>query len=202
MPRPRDVPGQKGSTARLRAAALEVFNAVGINAASIHDICARAQVSIGSAYHHFGSKQGLADALLAAGLRDNTRALKARLDRARGPESGIRALVESLIDWVESNPEWARFIYFVAGARPSDGNDHPLHEVNAEYRAMIDGYFGPHLKSGALRPLPRDVYASLVLGPVHDYARRALSGQTREKLSRHKELFADAAWQSVRGRRT
>ena len=200
MPRPRNVPGQKGSAARLRAAALEVFNAVGINAASIHDICARAQVSIGSAYHHFGSKQGLADALLAEGLRDNTRALKARLDRARGPESGIRALVESLIDWVEANPEWARFIYFVAGARPRDGNDDPLHEVNAGYLTMIDDYFGPHLKSGALRPLPRDVYASLVLGPVHDYARRALNGQARGKLSRHKEFFADAAWQSVRGR--
>ena len=201
MPRSRVSSGRKGTTARLLAAALDVFNEVGINAASIHDICARARVSIGSAYHHFGSKQGLADALLAAGLRDNARALRARLDGAQDAESGIRTLVESLIDWIEANPDWARFIYFAAGTRPRD-DSHPLEDVNAEYLEIIDRYFGPHLKSGALRRLPADVYASLVLGPVHDYARRALSGQTREKLSRHKELFADAAWRSVRGRRT
>ncbi|MEM6274681.1 MAG: helix-turn-helix domain-containing protein [Myxococcota bacterium] len=53
----------------MKAAALDVFNEVGVNAASIHDICGRAGVCIGSAYHHFGSKQGLADALLLQGLQ-------------------------------------------------------------------------------------------------------------------------------------
>ena len=76
-------PGRDGSAARLLAAALAVFNEVGINAASIHDICRRAHVSIGSAYHHFGSKQGLADALLVDGLRENA--------RARPGPSGLRA---------------------------------------------------------------------------------------------------------------
>src|SRR5207249_214134 len=108
MPR-RGAAGE--SAQRLLKAALEVFGESGVNAASIHDVCERANVSIGSAYHHFGSKQGIADALLVEGLRSNSRALAARLSRVSGAEAGIRAIVESLIDWIESNLEWARFIY-------------------------------------------------------------------------------------------
>jgi AcrR family transcriptional regulator len=199
MPTHLSFPGRDGSAARLLAAALAVFNEVGINAASIHDICKRAQVSIGSAYHHFGSKQGLADALLVDGLRENVRALKSRLAQCRGAEAGIRALVESLIDWIEAHPEWARFIYTAADFRHRQGHADGLAEVNAEYRATIDEYFGPHLKSRALRRLPADVYASLVLGPVHDYARRVLGGAIAGKLSDRKRLLADAAWRVVRG---
>lgn len=193
-------PGEAGTPGRLLQAALAVFNDVGVNAASIHDICARAQVSIGSAYHHFGSKQELADTLLVEGLRDNARALRERLQRCRGAEAGIRALVDSLIDWIEAHPEWARFIYTASAAGPRAGADR-LHDVNAEYRALIDGYFGPHVASGAVRRLPADVYASLILGPVHDYARRVLSGQSGARLGERRTLFADVAWDVARGRR-
>lgn len=190
--------GKRGSAGRLMAAALEIFNRVGVNAASIHEICRQAGVSIGSAYHHFGSKQGIADALLVEGLRSNTRQLEARLRATSGAEAGIRTVVESLIQWIESNPDWARFIYTVADLGPRAGAGEPLRRVNAEHRAVIEGYFRPYLEAGALRRLPEECYASLILGPVHDYARRFLSGQVATPLSEHAGLFADAAWQVVR----
>lgn len=194
------IPGPDGAPGRLLRAALGVFNDVGVNAASIHDICARANVSIGSAYHHFGSKQALADALLVEGLRDHARALGARLARCRGAEAGVRALVETLIDWIEAHPAWARFIYTVS-ATPPGGGSAGLADVNAEYRALVDGYFAPHVAAGALRALPADVAASVILGPVHDYARRALAGQTTASLRARRALFADVAWEVARGTR-
>jgi AcrR family transcriptional regulator len=192
--------GFQGSASRLLAAALEVFNETGVYAASIHDICARAGVSIGSAYHHFGSKQGLADALLVEGLRDNARALRARLQRCRDAEASVRALVGSLIDWIDAHLDWAHFIYTVADT-PRGGAPDRLGEFNAEYRALIDTRFGPYLRSGALRRLPPELYAPLILGPVHDYARRVLSGRARGPLAKHRKAFADSAWLAVRAER-
>lgn len=197
---PSRIPGQDGAPGRLLRAALAVFNDVGVNAASIHDICARADVSIGSAYHHFGSKQALADTLLVEGLRDHARTLGARLGRCRGAEAGIRALVETLVDWIEAHPEWARFIYTVSATPPGRAVQ-GLAAANAEYRALVDGYFAPHAASGALRALPADAAASVILGPVHDYARRALAGQSLAPLRKRRALFADIAWEAARGAR-
>ena len=82
----------------------------------------------------------------------------------------------------DRKPERIRLV--TVAARPREGGEErQWHEINAEYRALIEGYFGPHLKSGALRRLPADAYASLVLGPAHDYARRVLSGQIQGRLS-------------------
>lgn len=181
------------SAQRLMAAALVVFNDVGVDGASIHDICRNAGVSIGSAYHHFGSKQGLADALMTEGLRANAQALAVRLQQATGAQAGVRAVVASLIAWIEDNPDWARFIYLRAdaGGRASAGE--PLKEVNAEYQQLLGGYFAPHAKAGALRRLPLELYPSFILGPVHDYARRWLSGAAANPPSVHAQAFADAA---------
>lgn len=184
--------------AEILAAALACFNEHGVEAAAIGDICARAGASIGSVYHHFGSKEGIAAALLVDGLRSNVEQLRQRLHGVRGARAGIRALVASLVDWVVAHPDWARFIYTVsprsAGAAGAPG----LSAVNEDYRQLLDDCFGAQLKAGALRRLPRECLPSLLLGPVHDYARRWLGGQVSTDPRELVEVFANAAWLAVR----
>lgn len=180
---------------RLLTAALEAFNAQGVAKASIHAICARAQVSIGSAYHHFGNKQGLADAVFAAGLQANLDALQQRLAGGGSAKQRVKALVASLIDWIEANPDWARYIY---RADDNVAAADAVTAVNAQYAALLQDHFGPLLHAGELRQLPDALYASLVLGPVHDYARRWLAGQVAEPPSTHVKVFKAAAWRAVR----
>ena len=180
---------------RLLAAALRVFNRDGVAGASIHAICAEAGVSIGSTYHHFGSKQGLADALQAAGLRAHLESLRGRLPDPPSARASVTVLVDALIDWVQANPEWARFIYFEAAGRARGA---AVQAVNSDYAAVVGEHSRPLIAAGALRRLPADSYASLVLGPTHDFARRALAGQTAADLDGRRALLREAAWRAVR----
>lgn len=180
------------------AAALECFNEHGIEAAAIGEICKRAGASIGSVYHHFESKEGIAIALLAEGLYRNARQLERRLRRARGARQGVRTLVQSLIQWIAAHPDWARFIYTVSSSRLGQNSSEQLREANEFYARTIEAYFRPHIDAGAFRRLPQECFASLVAGPVHDYARRWLNRQVSSAPTNHLDIFADAAWNSVR----
>lgn len=186
---------QNNSRARLQAAALEVFNEVGVNAASIHDICARAQVSIGSAYHHFGSKQGLADHLLIDGLQQHLDLLEPRLAVPGDARTGVVMLIHSLIEWVEAHPDWARYIYAVADQlerAPAVAEQRAA--INRRYAACVQQRFGADLDRGLLGRWPPVMMASLIIGPVHDYARRYLAGQVSTPPSEVAPYFVDAAW--------
>ena len=50
-------------------AALEAFAERGTAAATVDDVRRRSGASVGSIYHHFGDKEGLAAALYVEGLR-------------------------------------------------------------------------------------------------------------------------------------
>lgn len=183
------------SRERLQSAALAVFNESGVNAASIHDICARAQVSIGSAYHHFGSKQGLADHLLIAGLEHHLDLLEPRLAAAGNARAGVAVLIRTLIDWVEAHPAWARYIYAVADQlerAPAVAEQRA--RINRRYAACVQQRFGADLDRGLLQRWPPEMMASLIIGPVHDYARRYLAGQVSVAPSALAPHFVDAAW--------
>lgn len=188
----------QSSRDRLMASGLAVFNEVGVNAASIHDICKRAGVSIGSAYHHFGSKQGLADALLVEGLQSNSESLAEKLAKIDHAEAGVRTVVTSLIDWIEANPEWAKYIYAAADSSVRKSAKKGIKEVNQVYGQLILEFFQPLVRAGKMRALPLDCYFSLIIGPVHDYARRSLNGGTKKPLSAYRDLFADMAWHNAK----
>lgn len=178
------------------SAALQCFNEHGVEATSISTICACAGASVGSVYHHFGSKEGMARALLVEGLRSNVQHLEQNLSRLHGARSGVRTVITSLIDWIVTHPDWARFIYTNLGAS-SASHEPELRAVNSHYTRVIADYFAPHLKAGALRKLPRECWAPLMLGPTHDYARRWLNGQVKTPIAEYAKVFADAAWATV-----
>lgn len=183
------------------AAALACFNEKGLEAAGIGEICSRSGASIGSVYHHFGSKEGIAAALLLEGLGSNTDLLEERLGAARGARDGVRAVVASLIDWIAAHPEWARFIYTVSHGSVNRVGGTQLQAINRRYARLIEDYFRPHIEAGEFRSLPEECFASLVIGPVHDYARRWLNGQVSGDIGAHVDVFASAAWRAVRNHR-
>lgn len=186
-------PNGTGSADRLMRAGLAEFNAVGVNAASIHTICERAEVSIGSAYHHFGSKQGLADALLTGGLDDHLRQLAVRLEQPLDLPGLLRAVIESLVEWINAHSEWARFIYLTADSSGADSRV----GVNDRYRELLGQHIEEFMSQGALRPVPPECLASLTVGPVHDYTRKYLSGMVSAPPAAHVAVFVDSACRAL-----
>lgn len=80
----------------------------------------------------------------------------------------------------------------------SKSGSEQLQAINDYYAQLIENYFGPHIKAGAFRRLPRECFASLVIGPVHDYARRWLNAQVTGDITDYIDVFATAAWNTVR----
>lgn len=189
------------ATARLRQdvldAALDCFSDSGVEAAAVAEIGRRAGVSIGSLYHHFDSKNGIAEALYLKGLGGLNAGLTERLDRCRSARTAVRSVVLYYAEWVTANRKLAGFLY----AGDVVFSEAAITERQAMYRAHIRGVFerfAGFVERGDMRRLPLETYVPLISGPIQEFTARWLAGETRQSPEAVKNLFADAAWSAVK----
>ena len=190
-------------TARTRIldSARDAFAERGLIGASIADVSAASQASVGSIYHHFEGKEGLAGAVYVAALRDFQHAFAAAVTRSDSPEHGVRRGVRAVLRWCLSDqPEAARFLLTAADA--ARGAAEPeLSEANREFFRTVLAWWDGGVERGALRALDLDLAHSIWLGPALEYCRLRLDGRTRIPPGRAERELADAAWNSLRTRR-
>ena len=183
-------------------AALECAADDGVDAVSIDGIRARCGASVGSIYHHFGSREGVVAALYLDLFHDQSRSVKVQLDAATDAQGGVHALVWGYLDWVAAQPAQARFLFQARGAVVAGTRTPDLAEAaHGRNQAML-AWFEPHRRSGALRDLPCELMPSLVMGPAQSYCRAWLSGAAGPTALpspiTYRAEFADAAWRAVR----
>jgi AcrR family transcriptional regulator len=178
-------------------AALKCFSERGAGATSIEMIRDLSGASVGSIYHHFGGKDGIALALYLDGLNEANALALRRLRTARDARSGVRALVLAFVDWVVQNPQWARYLYGTAAVWAT-GPAPELKALNEAHFQELEAWFRPYLAKAELRKLPIVAIVAVIYGPVYSYARRWLLGDTPKSLKALAEEFADAAWHAIR----
>lgn len=179
-------------------AALEVFLESGMAAASVEEVRTRSGASVGSLYHRFGSKEGIAAAVYVDALRDYQAEFVAALDRARDAADGIRAVVRTHMRWVRSNPDRAQFLFAVAGADVRRAASADLRDLNGPFFAGVETWLRRHAEAGEIRAASFDVVYALWLGPSQELARLWLARGRRGSLRTETALLADAAWRSLR----
>ena len=79
------------------AAALKCFTDKGVEKTTVADICRESGCSVGSLYHHFGNKEGLAGELFIHAIGLLNQDLLDRLRRVRTVASGVRMVVTCLL---------------------------------------------------------------------------------------------------------
>jgi AcrR family transcriptional regulator len=193
-PAPAQQPPDRKSA--ILAAALAVFSEKGIEAATIDDIRLRSQASVGSIYHHFGTKEGIAAALFAQGLDDYWGELIASLRTAPTAERAIHALVETHITWITTRPDLARFLFSRRQAVSPD-HEQATRERSANHFKCAFDLLKPWFQQGVLRRLPAELYAPLLLGPAQDLARLWLGGRTSFNPQTAIVELSAAAWRSL-----
>lgn len=178
-------------------AALELFAERGLAGTSIDDIRSACGASVGSIYHHFGSKEGIAVALYAGAIDDYQRAALAALRRARSTAAGIRAMATQFLDWVADNRELA--VLMVA----SEHRDvrrlaaDAVAALNTDYFAERRRWVEQRVADGELADLPPDLFVAVVLGPAWRWAEVWLAGKSTTPMAKAKRELADAAWRAV-----
>jgi AcrR family transcriptional regulator len=179
-------------------AALDAFTERGYSATTIAEVRRRSGASVGSIYHRFKDKEGIATALYVECLRDYQRGLLEELGREKRAERGIRAMVRHHLRWLEANPRRAAFLL---GSSESDVARAAEGEVRELNRHALDGvreWLRPHVEAGAVRRMPLQLLYVIVLGPCQEYARHWLRDPARSPIGRAERVLADAAWNAVR----
>lgn len=185
-----------GKKRQILEAALRCFSENGVANSTIEMIRQASGASVGSLYHHFGNKEAIAAAVFIEGMRDFAGQVAGALATAQGAEGGIKALVRANVEWISSNPEWARYC-FHHRAQVRDGRAAERFSGDTQlFQQRLKDWFSPY--ADQLRDLPPEVFAALVVGPTHEYARHWLAGRTFQPLEQQLPLFAEAAWRAVR----
>jgi AcrR family transcriptional regulator len=174
-------------------AALTEFTAKGVAGTSIDDIRLRSGASVGSIYHHFGDKDGLAGALYIAGMSDYQAGFLATLARAAGTRDGVEGAVRHHIEWIVDHRNLARYLLLGRDASVVVASEQPLRAVNRRFFADVQSWTDPRMEAGELRRLPIDVLTVLWIGPSQDLARHWLAGRSRRPFIDAASLLADAA---------
>ena len=82
------------TTAKIKAAAIDVVAELGFNRATASEIALRAGVSWGAAQHHFGDKTGI----LLAVLEDSASDFMDRIDRVPAEGASLKKRVDEFVD--------------------------------------------------------------------------------------------------------
>ncbi len=99
--------------AEIARAAARLFAARGYDATPVREIVEAAGVTKPTLYYHFGSKQGLAEALLTRPLTAFVARLRGLRDGGPDPGELLRRSVEVHMDFLGEEPDRARFFYAI-----------------------------------------------------------------------------------------
>jgi TetR/AcrR family transcriptional regulator len=102
----------EGEVARqIARVAARLFAERGYDATSVREIVEVAGVTKPTLYYHFGSKEGLAQALLTVPMTAFSTRLKACLDATHDPVANLAAQLEAHFEFVREDPDRGRFYY-------------------------------------------------------------------------------------------
>jgi len=189
------------ATASRRAAilnaALDLFVTKGFLATTMEDVRRRSGASIGSIYHHFGSKEELATALYVEGLRDYQNGYLGELERQSGAEAAVKAVVRHHLNWIAANRDLARFLFQHRDPELRRATKRPLGAANRQFFRTVTGWLEAQTRRGAIRQLPHDLHYGLWIAPVQEFGRRWLHGHAESPIDQAAKILAVSAWRSL-----
>ncbi|MFF5299200.1 MULTISPECIES: TetR/AcrR family transcriptional regulator [unclassified Streptomyces] len=180
-------------------AALRLFAEQGEQGLTVNAVTKASGVSLGSLYHHFGSLDGLVDALTERWLSRLLGELITALQATRTARTGIRAIVRTHLAFVREHRDAALLLH---SARTDQRNMIQARELRDSQEARLSVFatwVQSHVDSGELAPLSPPLLESLVLGPLVGVVRRWLSGidDVELDLDEAARVLPDRIWRSV-----
>ncbi|MEU5534015.1 TetR/AcrR family transcriptional regulator [Streptomyces sp. NPDC020362] len=182
---------------QLLDAALRVYEEAGDQGLTVSAVTKASGVSLGSLYHHFGSIDGLMNALLMRWLERLLGELVTALQGTRTAHTGIRALVGAYLDFVQEHPVASRLLHSSYADRQGMADGKQLRDAQEARLSPLAQWAQAYVDSGELAPLPAPLLESLILGPVIGIARRWLSGIDDVDLDEAALILPDRIWRSV-----
>ncbi|WP_329206554.1 TetR/AcrR family transcriptional regulator [Streptomyces sp. NBC_00683] len=182
---------------RLLDAALQVYAESGEQGVTVSALTKASGVSLGSLYHHFGSVDGLMNALLLRWLGRLLAELAAAVERSRAARTGIGALVRTYLTFIQEHPDAARLLHSSYADRLGMAQARQLRDAQEARLSPMTEWVRLHVETGEIAPLSVPLVEALVMGPVVATARRWLSGVDDVDLDQAARILPERIWRSL-----
>jgi len=185
---------------RILDVALASFLADGYEQTTIVQIRRRSGTSNGALFHHFPSKEAIADALYVEGIASFQQGLWHIISRKPSSlRAAVRSVIEHQLTWTARNADLARFIYARGHLDWDTAAGAELAALNRDLAAGFRRWMAPLAESGEIRPLPVLLASAIVSGPAHAIAQRWLAGHLDRPLTSLVDELTTAACAGLRG---
>jgi AcrR family transcriptional regulator len=184
---------------RILRAALELFGRDGVNGTTLSRLREAGGVSVGSFYHHFASKEQVAEALFVECVERYQADFLVELRKHADPREGVAGVVAFHVRWCMEHPDRARFLFTERPPGGSGGS--ALRGRNQAFHGEVLGWWRAHAHHGALPELDLVTAFVLWLGPAQELCRLWLNGEIPAPDDRQIARLGQAAWRSLEGDR-
>jgi AcrR family transcriptional regulator len=174
-------------------AALRGFAEKGLAGTTVEEVRRRSGASVGSIYHHFGDKEGIAAALYVEALRDYQDGLLAVLGADGDAERTVHGLVRHHLRWVAADRD--RALFLLSGHPPRAAAE--IAELNRHAFRATAAWLDEQVAAGSIRPIPFDLFFAVLIGPAQEFCRYWLRGRMRTSLRTAERELAAAAWRAL-----
>jgi AcrR family transcriptional regulator len=193
---------RSGATRRaILKAALGSFASKGFAASTLDDVHRRSGISIGSIYHHFGSKEQIGGALYVEGLRDYQESIISALMKSSDARTAIRSIIIRHLDWIRANPAWSEYLFENRRSKFVAATELEIRQLNQNMFREVGLVLNKYRRRGEILRLPLDVTIAILIGPAQQFARMWLEHRAELDISVATNALADAAWRSIRSPR-
>lgn len=179
-------------------AALTIFLKNGVAGTTIEALHRQSGASVGSIYHFFGSKEGVAAELYIATLGEYLDTYLAALQGSSSARGGIEGSVRAHLEWVVSNEMPARYLFHCREYEVIEESRPAISALNEQFYSQASAWLHPHVQGGRIKPLPPRLCQALWMGPSVEYARLWLARATDFDILGAAPVLAKAAWNAVK----
>ena len=138
------------AAAHIARVASRLFAERGYDATSVREIVEAAGVTKPTLYYHFGSKQGLAEALLIRPMTEFIGTLRRLVEDEADPIRLLRGTFEAHINLTAEEPDRGRFLYAICFGPQNSSLQDEMHRLGGAIEEMTAKCAGRLAEAGAI----------------------------------------------------
>jgi TetR/AcrR family transcriptional regulator len=136
--------------AHIARVAARLFAERGYDATSVREIVEASGVTKPTLYYHFGSKQGLAEALLTRPMTRFIESLRTLVAETSEPIELLRRMFEAFISLISDEPDRSRFLYAICFGPQNSSLQQEMHEFGEMIDAVTADCAGRLAEAGVI----------------------------------------------------
>lgn len=174
--------------------ALHLFTDRGYFNTSVHDIRREADISIGSIYNYFKSKEEIAKAIYDDLLQQETEAMKQIFELHASAHDRCKAIMEHLFTMTETNPE---AMGFMLNAKHREFMPSALPICSSKPLAMMRQAVKEGIANGEIRDMEVTLATSCLFGAMFRMINIRLDGAVTSPLPPHLDTVWECSWRGI-----